>query len=61
MITRVRRFTDFDTQFVLSFDGDRVRIIENDKTIYDGRTSDLVATGEYHAITVGKAVAPLTP
>ena len=49
-------FTDIDDQYTLHFDGPNVRIERNAQTLYDGPAAALVATGEYHAITVGQAL-----
>ena len=49
-------FTDIDEQYTVHFDGPNVRIERNAQTLYDGPAAALVATGEYHAITVGQAL-----
>ncbi len=49
-------FTDLDDDYTLHFDGPNVRIERNAETLYDGPASALVATGEYHALTVDRAL-----
>lgn len=56
MRTVTECFTDLDDDYTLHFDGPNVRIDRNAKTLYDGPASALVATGEYHALTVDRAI-----
>ena len=55
MRTTTEFFTDLGDDYALHFDGPNVRIDRNAETIYDGPASALVATGEYHALTVDRA------
>ena len=57
MRTTTEFFTDLGDDYTLHFDGPNVRIDRNAKTLYDGPASALVATGEYHALTVGRALS----
>ena len=56
MRTATQFFTDIDDEYTLRFDGPNVRIDRNAETLYDGPASALVAAGEYHAVTVGRAL-----
>ena len=56
MRTATESFTDLDDRYTLHFTDEHVRIESNTTTIYDGPVSDLIVSGEFHCISVGRAI-----
>ena len=57
MRTATESFIDLGDRYTLHFTNQQVRIECNTTTIYDGPVSDLIVSGEFHCISVGRVIS----
>lgn len=57
MRTVTESFDDFDDRYTLHFSHADVRVERNEEIIYEGPVSALVVPGEFHAVSVGRAIS----